>query len=328
MRLIGLAVILALGLVAALLAAEAQEAAKQYRIGLLIAYPYNPGRAISRVFVPALGDLGYIEGRNLQIEVQSADQHPERLPALAAELVRLNVDVIVTGGDSEVRAAKQATSTIPIVMAPSGDPVRAGYVASYARPGANVTGLSWMSPDLSAKLVEILKDTVPNASRVAVLWNAANPMKRLDFEEARRAANTLGFRVSSVELMAASDLERAFAVIRRAHPDALLILTDEMLSGAMYPRIVDFAMQQRLPSILGESTYAAAGGFIGYGPSVREVWQRAASYVDKILKGAKPADLPVEQPTKFELFINLKTAKALGLTIPGSLLLRADQIIE
>ena len=328
MRLIGLAVVLAISVLTAPLAAEAQQATTQYRVGLLIAYPYNPERAFSRVIVPALRDRGYIEGRNLQIEEQSADQHPERLPALAAELVRLNVDVIVTGGDSEVRAAKQVTGTIPIVMAPSGDPVRAGYVASYARPGGNVTGLSWMSPDLSAKLVEILKDTVPNASRVVVLWNAANPMKRLDFEEARRAANTLGFRVSSVELMAASDLERAFAVIRRAHPDALLILTDEMLSGAMYPRIVDFAMQQRLPSILGESTYAVAGGFIGYGPSGREVWQRAASYVDKILKGAKPADLPVEQPTKFELVINLKTAKALSLTIPQSLLVRADQIIE
>jgi putative tryptophan/tyrosine transport system substrate-binding protein len=309
-------------------AVEAQQAEKRYRIGLLINYPYDPTRAISRVFVPALQDLGYIEGRNLQIEVRSAHHHPERLPRLAAELVRLNVDVMVTGGDSEVRAAKEATPKIPIVMAPSGDPVRAGYVATYARPGGNVTGLSWMSPELSAKLLQLVKELLPNASRLAVLWNSANPVKALDFEETRRAAEAFGLNATSVALPAGSKLETAFAAIRQVRVDALVILTDETLSGAVYPQIVDFATQQRLPSILGESSYAVAGGLIGFGPSGREMWRRAAHYVDKILRGAKPADLPVEQPTTFELVINMKTAKALGLTIPPSLLLRADQVIE
>jgi ABC-type uncharacterized transport system substrate-binding protein len=185
-----------------------------------------------------------------------------------------------------------------------------------------------MSPDLSAKLLQILKDTLPRASQVAVLWNSTNPVKVIDFEDTRRAAAALGFGVSSVALKAVSDLETAFAAIRRARPDALVILTDETLNYPVYARIVDFTMQQRLPSFLGESSYAVAGGLIGYGPSVREMWQRAADYVAKILEGTKPADLPVQQPSRFELVINLKTAKALGLTISPSLLLRADQVIE
>jgi putative tryptophan/tyrosine transport system substrate-binding protein len=307
---------------------RAQQSDKRYRLGLLINYPFDPKRAIGRVFIPALQDLGYIQDQNLQIAVRSAHHHPERLPDLAADLVRLKVDVIVTGGDSEVRAAKQATNTIPIVMAPSGDPVRAGYVATYARPGGNVTGLSWMSPDLSAKLLQIVRETLPNASRLAVLWNSANPVKVLDFEETRRAADALRFNVTSAALPADTKVETVFAAIRRARVDALVILTDETLSAAVYPQIVDFAMQQHLPSILGESNYAVAGGLIGYGPSGTELWRRAAHFVDKILKGASPADLPVEQPTKFDLIINLKTAKTLGLTIPPSLLLRADQVIE
>ena len=323
-----IALILTLCLTPALLPAQAQPVEQQYRVGLLIAYPPNPRGAFTKVFLPTLQELGYVEGRNLQIEVRSAEYQPERLSALASELVRLGVGVIVTGGDSEVRAAKQATDTIPIVMAPSGDPVRAGYVISYARPGGNVTGLSWMSPDLSAKLLQILHDALPRASRLAILWNSANPVKAIDFEETRRAAKTLGLQVASIELTAAKNLETAFAAIRRTHPDALIILTDETLSWATYPRIVDFAIQQRLPSLLGEAGYATVGGLIGYGPSVGEVWRRAAHYVDKILKGAKPSDLPVEQPTKFELVINLKTAKALGVTIPQTLLLRADQLIE
>ncbi len=315
-------------LLAAPLAAEGQQARKGFRIGYLISGPSLPQDPLPRVFVPAMRDLGYVEGDNLVIEIRRADNKPERLPALAAELVRLNVDVIVTRGDGEVRAAKQATSTIPIVMAPSGDPVRAGYVASLARPGGNVTGLSWVSPDLSAKLLEVLKDTVPNLSRIAVLWNAANPMKVLDFNETQRAAQTLALTVYSIEMKAPSDLEAAFAAITRTRPDALLMLVDEVLALGMYPRIADFAVKQRLPSIIGEPRYAAAGGLMAYGPSVVDILRRAASYVDKILKGAKPADLPVERPTKFELVINLKTAKALGLTIPPSLLARADQVIE
>jgi len=316
------------GLLAAPLAAEAQQPQGSYRIGFLCDYPYSPARAVSRVFLPTLRDLGYVEGRNLRVEVRSANQHSELLPTLAAELVRLNVDVIVTAGDGEVRAAKLATGWIPIVMAPSGDPVRAGYIDSYARPGGNITGLSWASPELSAKLVELLKQAVPNASRVAVLWHATNPVKRFDFEDTKRSATALGLTVSSIEVMAASNLEAAFATMKQVRPDALLILTDELLSFAVYPRIVGLAMHQRLTSIVGDSSFAAVGGLIGYGPSGIDMWRRAALYVDKILKGAKPADLPVEQPTKFELAINLRTAKALGLTIPQSLLLRADQVIE
>jgi putative ABC transport system substrate-binding protein len=321
---------LAGGLLAAPLATGAQPARKGFRIGYLISSgPSLPLQdPLPRVFVPAMRDLGYVEGDNLVIEIRRADNKPERLPALAAELVRLNVDVIVTRGDGEVRAAKQATGTIPIVMAPSGDPVRAGYVASLARPGGNVTGLSWASPDLSAKLLEVLKDTVPNLSRIAVLWNAANPMKVLDFNETQRAAQTLGLTVYSIEMKAPSDLEAALAAITRTRPDALLMLVDDVLALGMYPRIADFAVKQRLPSIIGEPRYAAAGGLMAYGPSVVDMLRRAATYVDKILKGAKPADLPVEQPTKFELVINLKTAKALGLTIPQSVLQRADQVIE
>ncbi len=189
------------------LVSEAQPGEKQSRIGVLVAYPYNPGRTVATVFVPALRELGYIEARNLQLEVRSANSDPERLPPLAAQLVRLDVAVIVTGGDSEVRAAKQATSKIPIVMAPSGDPVRAGYVVSYARPGGNVTGLSWMSPDLSAKLLEIVKEVLPDASRVAILWNSVNPVKAIDFAEARRAAGALGLKVSSAEV-ASGNLNR------------------------------------------------------------------------------------------------------------------------
>ena len=242
---------LAGGLLAAPLAAGAQAARKDFRIGYLISSgPSLPLQdPLPMVFVAAMRDLGYVEGDNLVIETRRADNKPERLPALAAELVRLNVDVIVTRGDGEVRAAKQATSTIPIVMAPSGDPVRAGYVASLARPGGNVTGLSWASPDLSAKLLEVLKDTVPNLSRIAVLWNAANPMKVLDFNETQRAAQTLGLTVYSIEMKAPSDLEAALAAITRTRPDALLMLVDDVLALGMYPRIADFAVKQRLPSI-------------------------------------------------------------------------------
>ncbi len=319
---------MATGLFVAPLAAWAQRGDPRYRVGLLINYPHNPDALGWKTFVETMHGLGHVVGRNLQIEVRSANYHAERLPALASELVRLNVDLIVTGGDGEVRAAKQATTTIPIVMAPSGDPVGAGYIVSYAKPGGNITGLTWESPDLSAKLVQLLKDAVPYASRLAVLWNATNPVKALDFERTRLAATALGFTVSSIELTASGNLEAAFTATVRAHPDTLLILTDEVLNYPRYARIVAFAMQQHLPSILGAPSYAAAGGLIGYGPSGTEFWRRVAIYVDKILKGAKPGDLPVERPDKFELVLNLKTAKALGLTIPPLLLQRADQVIE
>jgi putative ABC transport system substrate-binding protein len=312
------------GLLAAPLAAEAQTE-KVYRVGILATYPVTHS---FDYFVAALRDLGYIEGKNLILEIRSANNVPERVPALAVELVRLNVDVIVTGGDGEVAAAQQATRTIPIVMAPSGDPVRGGYVASLARPGGNITGLSWMSPELSAKLLQVLKEITPHMSRVAVLWNAANPVKVRDFSETQRAARRLDLTVNSVEVKALSDLGTAFAAVTRTRSDALLTLVDEVFNPATFGRIADFAMKQRLPSIVGQEQYAAAGGLIGYGPSLEEVHRRAAAYTHKILKGARPGDLPVEQPTKFVLVINLKTAKALGLTISPSLLSRADEVIK
>jgi ABC-type uncharacterized transport system substrate-binding protein len=315
-------------LLAAPLAAEAQQEGKIYRVGLLVTPPSQPGSVYRAMFIAALRDLGYVEGRNLVLEVRSADNRPERLPALATELAQLNVDVIVTKGDGEVRAAKQATSTIPIVMDPSGDPVAAGYVASLARPGGNVTGLSFVSPDLSAKMLQVLKEAVPNIVRIAILWNAKNPVKVLDFNRTQRAAQTLGLTVRSIEVRSPLEMEAAFTAISRAHADALLTLVDDIFGPAMFVRIAALAVKQRLPSILGEEQYATAGGLIAYGPSMRDLEPRAAAYIDKILKGAKPADLPVEQPTKFHLVINLKTANAIGLTIPPSLLQRADQVIE
>jgi putative ABC transport system substrate-binding protein len=307
-------------------AVEAQRAEKVYRVGILAAYPIGP--IFRDPFVAALRDLGYVEGHNLALEIRSANNVPERVPILAVELVRLNVDVIVTGGDAEVAAAQQATRTIPIVMAPSGDPVRAGYVASLARPGGNITAVSFLSPDVSAKLLEVLKDALPKMSRVAVLWNSANPTKAVDFDETQRAAQAPRLTVFSIEVKAASELETALTAIRRARADALLILVDQVLSHELRPRIAKFAMKQHILSIAGNSGYAAVGGLMGYGPGGGEMYRRAAGLVAKILKGANPADLPVEQPTKLELAVNLKTAKALGLTIPQSLLLRADQVIE
>ncbi len=310
------------------LTAAAEQEGKIYRIGLLATPPFQAGSPYWAMFIAALRDLGYVEGRNLVIEARSADNRPERLPALASELAQLNVDVIVTKGDGEVRAAKQATRTIPIVMDPSGDPVAAGYIASLARPGGNVTGLSFVSPDLSAKLLQVLKEAVPSVGRIAVLWNAANPVKVLDFKRTQRAARTLNLTVQSIEVRSPLEMEAAFAAISGARSDALLTLVDDIFGPAMFVRIAALAVKQRLPSILGEEQYATAGGLIAYGPSMRDLEPRAAAYIDKILKGAKPADLPVEQPTNFHLVINLKTAKALGLTIPPSLLQRADRVIE
>ncbi len=304
--------------------AYTQQAGKVYHVGILTSFPL---KAFFRdPFAATLRDLGYVEGKNLAFEIRSANHQPERLPALAAELVRLNVDVIVTGGDSEVAAAKQATTTIPIVMAPSGDPVRGGFVASLARPGGNITGVSYVSPDLSPKLLEVLREAVPKLSRIAVLWNAANPVKVIDFEETRRAAQALRLTVSSIEVRALNGLDTAFTAIMRVHPDGLVILADQLLSPVTTPRIAQFAIQRRIPSITGTTTYAAQGGLMGYSPT--GIFQIAAGQVAKILQGANPADLPVERPTRLKLVINLRTASALGLTIPPSLLQRADEVIQ
>ena len=312
-------------------AVEAQPRENVYRVGLLLRLPAgDPGSLrIFTEFVDGLRELGYVEGRNLTLERRSTQGSPEQARILADELVRLKVDVIVTGGDREVEIAKQATRTIPIVMAVSGDPVRSGFVSSLARPGGNVTGLSFVSPELSPKLLEILKEAVPNVRDVAAIWNAGNPVKRLDFDETQRAARALGVTLHSAEFKTPADLAASFATVTRVRPQALVILIDEVLNQTdVFTAVEEFALKHRLPSISGERRHADAGGLISYGPNTGALFRRAATYVDKILKGAKPADLPIEQPTKFQLVVNLRTAKALGISVPASLLVRADQVIE
>ena len=304
--------------------AEAQQPKKVPRIGYLTltASPRGP-----EAFLQGLRELGYIEGQNIVIEYRHAAGRAERLPDLAAELVRLNVDVIVAGASQSVRAAKQATKTIPIVFHGVGDPVAQGIVASLARPGGNITGLASLSPEVGGKRLELLKEAVPTASRVAVVWNPTNSSNSLQVKEIRTAAQTLALRVQSLEVSKPDDIERAFTAIPREGADALLVFADPFLSSQR-SRIFDLATKNRLPAMYGQSDPVEAGGLMSYAPSFREFSRRAAYYVDKILKGTKPADLPVEQPTKFELVINLKAAKQIGLTIPPNVLARADRVIR
>jgi len=249
------------------------------------------------------------------------------LPELAAELVRLNVDIIVAVGTLGPLAAKRATSTIPIVMTAAGDPLGSGLVTGLAHPGGNVTGMSLMVPDLGGKRLELLKELLPQLSRSAVIWNAANPYPAIVFKEMQTAGRILGIEVQSLEVRSPDDLDGAFAMARQQRPDALITVEDP-LTMAYRKRIKDFALADQLPSLHGMTEFVAAGGLISYGANLADLYRRAASYVDKILKGAKPADLPVQQPTKFELMINLKTARALGLSIPDKLLALADEVIE
>ncbi len=330
MRLIGLAVVLTLSLALAPLAAEAQQAAKVPRIGYLAAnLAGNP--YLHEAFRQGLRDLGYVEGRNLVIEYRGAEGKPERFPALAAELVALKVDVIVVaGGTLAALAAKQATRTLPIVFAAAGDPVTDGLVTSLARPGGNVTGLSVLAPELVGKGLELLTQAVPGVSRVAVLWQPGGLGERTEkdmLKGAEVAARALGVRLQFVEARGPADVDSAFSEMTRARAGALTVLTSSMLFNERR-RLVDLAAKNQLPAVYPRRESVDAGGLMAYGPNLADLFRRAATYVDKILKGAKPAHLPVEQPTKFELVINLKTAKALGLTIPPLLLGRADQIIQ
>jgi len=274
-----------------------------------------------------LRDLGYVEGKNIAIEFRWADGKYERLPGLAAELVRLKVDVIVTQGTPATQAAMRATTTIPIVMLGTGDPLRTGLVASLSRPGGNVTGLTQLAPELAGKRLQLLKETVPNVSRVAFLWNPANAVQIPYFKEMQAAARLLSLTLQSVEVRAPQEFESAFAGMMRERPDAL-IMTGDGAHRLRLPWIVDFAAKRRLPVMYQVKEYVDAGGLMSYGASLPDLSRRGALYVDKILKGAKPSDLPVEQPTKFELVVNLKTAKALGITIPPSILVRAEKVIE
>ena len=317
------------GLLAAPVAAEAQQAANVPRIGYL-----HPNVAASphllEAFRQGLRDLRYGEDRNVVIEYRDAEGKFERLPALAAELVALKVDVIVASGTLGAMAAKHATSDIPIVFPTVGDPVTDGLVASLARPGGNVTGLSNLTPELVGKCLEVLKQAIPAVRQVAILWqpNGFVERTRLDVRKgAERAGRALGMPLQFVEARAPEDFERAFLDMTRARVGAVIVVVTAMFVQQRR-RLVELAAKSRLPAVYGSRESVDAGGLMSYGPDLADSFRRSATYVDKILKGAKPGDLPIEQPTKFDLVINLKTAKALGLTIPPSLLQRADQVIE
>jgi len=313
------------GLLAAPLAARAQQAGKVYRIGIVEAIPAAQNAANLDALRKGLRDLGYVEGRNLIIEYRSADGRAERFPDLASELVRLKVDLIVTRGTPAARAAKNATGTIPVVMATMGDP--RAIVASFANPGGNITGVTTFSTELTAKRFELLKELVPNLSRVALLHNMGNPAAPPEWEETKTAARSLGLQAELLDVRSQGDLGRAFELAVRQRVDALVIGADG-LTQMHQQTIVDLVARNRLPAAYPAREFVEAGGLIAYAVNYPDLYFRFASFVDKIFKGAKPGELPVEQPTKFELVINLKTAKALGLTIPPSLLQRADQVIE
>jgi putative ABC transport system substrate-binding protein len=308
--------------------ADAQQAPRTAKIGILSATTPAALAPGIEAFRQALRELGYVEGKTFALEVRYGEGKLERLTELARELVRLKMDVVVTPADLSVAAVKRETQTIPIVMAFSSDPVGAGFVASLARPGGNVTGLSNISPELSGKRLELLRETVPGLSRVALLWNPDVRGAVLDYKETASAARTLRLEVNSIEVTRAEDLDRAFAAVINQRAQALVLPGVNPVGFANRGKIVSFAQRNRLPSMYPTREYVDSGGLMSYGPSLPDQFRRAAVYVDKILKGAKPADLPVEQPTKFELVINLKTAKALGLTMPPSLLRRADQVIQ
>jgi len=319
---------LAGGLLGAPRVAEAQRPPRVPRIGYLGNSSPSLEPDLVDAFRQGLGEFGYTEGQNIIIEYRWAEGKYDRFPDLVAELVRLKVDVIVTAGTPGTLAAKQATNTIPIVMAVAGDAVGAGLVASLARPGGNVTGSTTIVQELEGKRLELLREVVPRLSRVAVLWNPANPVNPIILKQTQLAAPALRLRLEPiVGVRGVQEMEGAFATISRVRPDALILIADRFLL-AERTRIVEFAAKRRLATMYPYREMVRAGGLMSYSPSYPDLFRRAATYVDKILKGAKPGDLPIEQPTKFELVINLKTAKALGLTIPPSLLGRADQIID
>jgi len=315
---------LAIGIVSAPLSALAQQPAKVSRIGFLSTGVVGPN---VEAFRQGLQELKYVVGHNIAIEYRWAAGRDDRLPDLAADLVRLKVDIIVCTSSSAARAAQQATKTTPIVMAVSGDPVGTGLIASLARPGGNITGLTILSPELSGKRLELLKEAFPKVTRVAVLWNPASPDKQLDFKETQAAARALGVQLQSLEVRGAKDFDKAFQAATKERAHALIALADP-LTGSQGRRIMGFAAKSRLPAIYGDSGFVEAGGLMAYGPNISDLYRRAAFFVDKILKGAKPADLPVQQPIRFELVINLDTAKKFGRTVPPQLLMRADKVIK
>jgi putative ABC transport system substrate-binding protein len=308
--------------------AEAQQPKKIAKIGVLA--PSTPAAAAHLVeaFRQGLQELGYVEGKTFVLELRYGEARAERLPEIARELVGLKMDVIVTATDVAIAAVKRETQTIPIVMANSTDPVGTGFVASLARPGGNITGLSSISPELSGKRLELLREVVPGLSRVAFIWNPDVRGAVLDYKETEGAASSLHLQLQSVEVVRAEDFDRAFSAITKDRAQALIMPAANPLAFANRSQIASFAQKNRLPSMYAQKEYVDAGGLMSYGPSTIDLWRRAATYVDKILKGTKPADLPVEQPKKFEFVINLKTAKQIGLTIPPNVLARADKVIK
>jgi len=320
-RALGLGIPLVIALLGVPLVAQGQHAGKMPRVGLLNYEEFwNP-------LLQKLTELGYVEGRTIEFEYRASGGRPERLPALAQELVQRRVDLIVTYGTPVTQAAKLATSKIPIVMVGIGDPVKAGLVPSLGHPGGNITGNTILGPDIGAKRLQLLREALPNVSRVAFLWNPQNASNVVQFENVQRAARALGLTLLSVQVSDPSKLDSALAAVMKERPDALMMTADPV-QQAFVKQIVQFTAATRLPSVFQIRENVIAGGLMSYGPSLPELFRRAAVYVDKILKGTRPADLPVEQPETFELVINSKTMKALGLTIPPSFLLRADQIIE
>jgi putative tryptophan/tyrosine transport system substrate-binding protein len=324
---VGLALVIALTFALGGAVAEAQQPARIPRIGILI--PTSESNLSARVeaFRQRLRELGYVEGKNIFIEYRYADGKLERLPDLADELVRLKVDVIVTPGGSAILAAKKASATIPMVFAAAPDPVGSGLVSSLARPGGNITGLSMMAPDLDGKRLELLKEAFPKSVRVAFLWQAGGMRGNLELTDMEAAAKVLGIKLLSLPVRSLDDFDSAFARAKREGAQTLITTTGALIS-TQRRQVLDFAAKNRLPAMYPNSEFVEAGGLMSYGPDYTDLWRRAADYVDKILKGTKPADMPVEQPTKFDFVVNLKTAKQIGLTIPQKVLERADKVIR
>jgi len=308
-------------------AAEAEQTAKLPRIGYLSGTSYSANSARVDAFKQGLRELGYVEGKTIIVEWRYAEGKLDRLPALATELVRLKVDVIVASAPPPTRAAKQATASIPIVMAYDDDPVGNGFVGSLARPGGNITGLATLAPELSGKQLELLKEIVPKLSRVAVIGNATRPGSPQALKEVNLAGDAVGVQLQYLEIQNPKDIEIAFRAASQEHAEAVLVLTTPVLISRR-KQVAELAVKDRLPTIYGRPEYVEDGGLLSYATSFTDLSRRAATYVDKILKGAKPAELPVEQPTKFELIINLKAAKQIGVTIPSNVLARADRVIK
>jgi putative tryptophan/tyrosine transport system substrate-binding protein len=318
----------AAGALAAPLGARAQQVGRVYRIGIILTAASSEAGHLTKALDERLRELGYVEGRNIAFERRFAEGKQERLRALAEELVRLKVDVIVAGSNPVVAAIKQTTATIPVVMPVSRDPVGAGFVASLSRPGGNITGLSNdPGPEIHGKGLAILKEAVPGISRVAYLWNPVPPGSDTYRKAVESAATRLGVTLRPTQVRGRDEFERAFTIMVQERADAVVVAQDPLLFSARSQLALQ-AATHRLPAMYGNREYVEAGGLMSYGPNIADQWRHAATYVDKILKGTKPGDLPIEQPTRFELVINLKTAKALGLTIPPLLLTRADQVID